>query len=255
MDRQSAPVKMLVCVVEYDGTNYHGFQLQTSEPTIQGELEKALKKLTGESIRVIGASRTDAGVHAKAQVIGFKSKAALEIKNYADGLNHYLPRDIAVRSAQTVDSNFKLRGEVKNREYRYRILNSKQRSPLEQNRAYHIDIELDLDTMVSAAGKLVGTHDFASFTTSDNYSEDTTRIVYDAGFSRKDDLILFDIKANSFLKQQVRRTIGTLIRVGTGDITTEEFERIINARKYGLAKPTAPPDGLYLTAVNYNIDL
>jgi tRNA pseudouridine38-40 synthase len=246
---------MIVCVAEYDGTAYHGFQLQANEPTIQSELERALAKLTGEETRIIGASRTDAGVHAKGQVIGFRTRSDLKIKNFVEGLNHYLPRDIAIKAARQVDKDFHLRKEAKNREYRYRILNSPQRSALEEGRAYQVATGLDADAMNSASRKLIGKADFASFTQADNYSESTVRTVYQAEVSRDGELVSFDIKADSFLKQQVRRTVGTLIRVGSGELTIEAFEDIIKAKQYGLAAPTAPPYGLYLVKVNYDIEL
>ena len=255
MVEQDQPVKMLVCVVEYDGTGYHGFQLQAQEPTIQSKLEQAIEKLTGQQTRIIGASRTDAGVHAKAQVIGFKTRSALENRNFVEGLNYYLPQDIAIKAARQVDSDFRLRKEVKNREYRYRVLNSPQRSALEVNRAYQAGVSLDVDTMHKASQELIGTIDFASFTQSNNYSESTVRTVYEASVKKADDFVLFDIKADSFLKQQVRRTVGTLLRVGTGELTIKAFSDIINAKQYGLAGPTAPPYGLYLMKVNYDIEI
>jgi len=252
---QDTPVRMLVCVVEYDGTRYHGFQLQVKAPTIQGEIEQALKKLTGERIRIIGASRTDAGVHAKGQVIGFQTRSALKTNNFRDGLNYHLPSDIAIKATRKVDINFRLRGEAKNREYCYRILNGSKRSPLERGRAYQVAEPLNVDAMNEVSRVLIGTRDFASFTQPGGYSESTIRTVYDANVLRQDDLVLFNLKADSFLRQQVRRTIGALIKVGTANITAEDFARIVEAKEYGLAGPTAPPYGLYLTTVNYDIDL
>jgi tRNA pseudouridine38-40 synthase len=255
MLEQDTPARMLVCVVEYDGTRYHGFQLQADKPTIQGEIERALEKLTGEKSRVIGASRTDAGVHAKGQVIGFQTRSALKCKSFMDGLNYHLLSDIAIKATRKVDINFKLRREAKNREYCYRILDSSIRSPLEQGRAYQVAKSLNVYAMSRASQALIGTHDFASFTQLGGYSESTVRTVYDANVRRQNDLVLFDIKADSFLQQQIRRTVGALIRVGMTDIATEDFGQIVEAKKYGLAGPTAPPYGLYLTAVNYDIDL
>jgi len=255
MVEQDQLVKMLVCVVEYDGTRYHGFQLQAQEPTIQSKLEQAIEKLTGQQTRIVGASRTDAGVHAKAQVIGFKTRSALENRNFVEGLNYYLPQDIAIKAVRQVDSDFRLRKEATNREYRYRVLNSPQRSALQVNRAHQVGTPLDVEAMNKASQELIGTNDLASFTQADNYSESTVRTVYEAKVNREDELVFFDIKADSFLKQQVRRTVGALLRVGTAELTIEEFRDIINAKQYGLAGPTAPPYGLYLMKVNYDIDL
>ena len=255
MVENNCPTRMIICVVEYEGTGYHGFQLQAQEPTIQSEMEQALAKLTGQQTRIIGASRTDAGVHARQQVIGFKTRSALASSNFVEGLNYYLPQDIAIKAARQIDSDFRLRREVKNREYRYRVLNSPQRSALEVNRAYQVGTELDVEAMHKASQELIGTADFASFTQADNYSESTVRTVYEAQVTKEGELVLFDIKADSFLKQQVRRTVGTLLRVGSGELTIQAFRDIINAKQYGLAGPTAPPCGLYLMKVNYDIDL
>ncbi|MFC1998115.1 tRNA pseudouridine(38-40) synthase TruA [Chloroflexota bacterium] len=255
MVEQNCPTRTIICVIEYDGTRYHGFQLQAQEPTIQSELEQAIEKLTGRQTRIIGASRTDSGVHAREQVIGFRTRSALLNKNFVDGLNHYLPQDIAIKAARQIDSDFGLRKEAKNRIYRYRVLNTPQRSALEVNRAYQVGVPLDVDAMHKASQELIGTADFASFTQSDNYSESTVRTVYEAKVSKEVNMVLFDIKADSFLKQQVRRTVGTLLRVGTGELTIEAFRDIINAKQNGLAGPTAPPYGLYLMKVNYDIEL
>ena len=255
MVEQHSTTRMIICVVEYEGTRYHGFQLQAQEPTIQRELEQAIEKLTGEQTRIIGASRTDAGVHANGQVIGFKTRSALKNSNFIDGLNYHLPQDIAIKAARQIDSNFRLRKEAKNREYRYRVLNSPQRSALQVNRAYQVGTPLDIDAMHEASQELIGKADFASFTQADNYSESTVRTVYEAKASKEGELVLFDIKADSFLKQQIRRTVGTLLRVGTGELKIEAFRGIINAKKYGLAGPTAPPYGLYLMKINYDIDI
>jgi len=255
MTDQNSITRMIICVVEYDGTRYHGFQLQAQDSTIQRELEQALEKLTGEQIRILGASRTDAGVHAKEQVIGFKTRSTLLNRNFVEGLNYYLPPDIAIKAAQQIDSDFRLRKAVKNREYRYRVLNSLQRSALEVDRAYHVSAPLDIDTMNKAARALIGIADLASFTQAENYSESTVRTVYEASVSKQSELVFFDIVADSFLKQQVRRTMGTLIRVGIGELTIEAFKDIVNAKQHGLAGPTAPPCGLYLMKVNYDIEL
>lgn len=241
---------MMVLVVEYDGTRYHGFQLQTIAPTIQGEIEKALDQLTGERIRIVGASRTDAGVHAKGQIIGFKTRSVFPPKTFITGLNHYLPEDIAIRAAYQKADDFHLRRESRSREYRYLILNRSTVSPLERARAFLITTPLDVDAMNKACRLLIGKHDFASFTQRGNV-KNTVRTIYKAEIYREGEFVTFNIEGDSFLQQQVRRTVGALIKVGTGKINLNAFRELITLKTNGLAGPTAPPHGLCLMAVNY----
>jgi len=254
MVAQRLPTKRLVLVVEYDGTRYHGFQLQARVPTIQGEIEQALWRLTGERIRIVGASRTDAGVHARGQVIGFRTRSALSTETFIKGLNYYLPQDIAVRAAFRVNSDFDLRREVISREYRYFMLNSSTPSPLERMRAYLVATPLNVDAMNKACQVLIGEHDFASFTWVGNLRS-TVRTVYKAEVYKEGELAILDMKADSFLPQQVRRTVGALIKVGAGRTDAEAFWELAALKKLGLAGPTAPPYGLCLMKVDFRIDM
>jgi tRNA pseudouridine38-40 synthase len=243
----------IILVIEYDGTNYHGSQLQANAPTIQGEIEKALKKLTGERIRIKTASRTDAGVHARGQVVCFDTNAALPLKSYIDGLNHYLPSDIAVQQAFIKEGTFDVRRRAVSREYRYSILNSPARSPLRQGHAYRVTGDLDITAMQMAGRALIGRHDFASFVASAATARQkrTVRDVFNTEITRDGDMIYFDITANSFLPHQVRNIAGSLIKVGQGKMTVAEFNGIIKSGIPGLAGPTAPAEGLCLVRVNY----
>jgi tRNA pseudouridine38-40 synthase len=243
----------IVLVVEYDGTRYCGFQFQENGLTVQDEIEKALFKLTQEKIRVVTASRTDTGVHAKGQVAGFRTKSELEAGTFTKGLNYYLPQDIAVRESYKVNIGFNIQRSAISREYRYLIFNGSERSPLRRYYSYHVKGKLDIETMQQASQILIGKNDFASFVTSFSQSviKSTFRTVYETRVDRKGDLVIFDIIANSFLPHQVRNTVGTLIRVGLGKISTNEFKSIMEAKKPGLAGPTAPASGLYLIKVNY----
>lgn len=247
--------KKIVLVVEYDGRLYHGFQWQAKLPTIQAELERAIRKLTGERRRVAAASRTDAGVHARGQVVSFRTESALSPRTFVRALNYYLPRDIAVKGACWANADFDVRRDAVSREYDYYILNSSTRSPLHEGHVYTVPKELNIEMMNKACKFLEGEHDFASFATSLGKLKSTVRAVYEAKVTKEDDLATFHMTASSFMPHQVRNTVGLLIRVGSGKVGLDEFEQIMEAKTLGLAGPTAPPCGLYLTKVNYPSDL
>lgn len=243
----------IALIIEYEGTNYHGSQLQDNAPTIQGEIEKALRKLTGETIRIKAASRTDAGVHATGQVVSFRTGSLLPLRAFVDGLNYYLPHDIAVKEVFRTDSLFDVRRGAASREYKYYIHNSPTRSPINRRFTCRVTGNLDIDAMNAACQVLIGTHDFSSFVTSAETarSKRTVRKIYKAEVTREGDMIVLDMVASSFLPHQVRNTAGSLIRVGQGKMTVEEFSDMVEAKTPGLAGPTAPADGLYLVRVNY----
>ncbi len=247
-----AATTKIVLVMEYDGTHYYGFQMQANLPTIQGETEKALWKLTGERSRVIAASRTDTGVHAKGQVVSFRTRSSLPLETFINGLNYYLPRDIAVKAAHKVSDSFNVRRSALSREYNYYILNSRTRSPIREGFSCLVGGHLDIEAMNQACQALIGEHDFASFASSIGAGiKSTIRRVYKAETERDGELAVFNMVANSFLPHQVRNTVGALIRVGLGKMTVDEFHRIIEAKKPGLARPTAPARGLCLMRINY----
>ena len=247
-----ATTTKIVLIVEYDGTRYHGFQLQANLPTIQKELEKALCKLTEERGRVMAASRTDAGVHARGQVVSFRARSSHSLQTFINGLNYYLPRDIAVKAAHRLRDSFNVRRHAVSREYNYYILNSLTRSPLREGFSYLVSGRLDIDAMKQACQALVGEHDFASFVNNNEVAaKSTVRKVYRARMIRDGEFVIFNMVANSFLMHQVRNTVGTLIRVGLGKMSCEEFYSILEEKKPGLAWPTAPARGLCLMQVNY----
>jgi len=236
-------------IVEYDGAKYHGSQYQSNALTIQGEMERALVKLTGEAIRIAASSRTDAGVHAEGQVMSFKSKTAFPQQTWIKALNFYLPYDIAVKDAYVVYNRFDVRRDALSREYRYSILNSCTPSPLAQRFAHIVHRPLDIEAMRYASEVLIGEHDFAPF--SSMTSNRTRRRVYKAEVSKTDNLVTFDIVANSFLTHQVRNTAGGLIEVGLGKIEVQTFWDLARSGKKGAIGPTAPAHGLRLMKVNY----
>lgn len=245
----------IVLLVEYDGRNYCGFQWQAGVPTVQDELEKAISRVTGETCRVIAASRTDSGVHARGQVVSFRTSSRLSPRTFVRALNFYLPRDIAVKGACRVDMKFDVRRHATSREYEYKILNTPTRSPLWEGYAYFVPQRLDVDSMDEACRLLVGEHDFASFGAAQGKLKSTVRTVYGAKVERKGELVTLWMKANSFLPHQVRNTVGLLIKVGLGKAGVEEFRKVMEAKRLGLAGPTAPAYGLYLIKVNYLVNL
>jgi tRNA pseudouridine38-40 synthase len=250
---EQAETTRIVLVVEYDGTRYHGFQLQGKLPTIQKELETALEQLTGEKRRIVTASRTDAGVHAREQVVSFRTKSGHSPETFINAMNYYLPGDIAVKSAYKAKDSFNVRRDAVSREYNYYILNGGTRSPLRDRFMYLITGELDVEAMHEASQVLLGEHDFASFVNNIEAAEKSTvRNVHSVGMKREGDAVVFNIVANSFLMHQVRNTVGTLLRVGRGKMTGEDFSSILKAEKSGTAWPTAPAKGLCLVRVNYN---
>ncbi len=247
------PDNGIIIIIEYDGTAYHGSQLQKKAKTIQGELEKAIKKLTGERIRIKIASRTDAGVHARGQVASFVTSSALPLKSYIEGLNYYLPPDIAVRESFRTEGPYDVRRRATSREYRYEILNSRTRSPLRQAQSHRVSGQMDTAAMNRACQALLGRHDFASFVASEETArqKQTVRDVFKAEITRDGDTVVFSMTANAFLPHQVRNTIGALIKVGQGKMTVKKFVQIVHAAQPGLAGPTAPANGLCLVRVNY----
>ncbi len=246
-----ATATKIVLKVEYEGTRYYGFQLQADLPTIQGEIESALLKLTGEKIRVIAASRTDTGVHARGQMVSFRTGASLPLAAFANGLNYYLARDIAVKAAFRVSDTFDVRRQAVSREYRYYILNSPTRSPIRQGFSYLVAGHLDIGAMNRACNTLIGKHALSSFATEMGVMKSTVRNVYRAEVDRDGDMVTFNIVANSFLPHQVRNTVGSLLRVGRGKRTVDEVYGIVEARRPGRAGPTVAAGGLWLRIWNY----
>lgn len=241
----------IALVVEYNGKRYHGFEWQKDLPTIQSKLEEAIHRTTGERRRVIAASRTDAGVHAKGQVVSFWTDSRLSVQTIQRALNARLPDDIAVLSAHRIPERFSIRSDAVSRQYNYYILNRPYRSPLLLDFTYFVAQRLDTETMNEACSLLVGRHDLSSFVTSWEKDTSPVRTIFEARMERYGDIIDFKIVANSFHIHQVRNTVGLLIRLGLGKLTLSEFKLIMETKKPGLAGPTAPSKGLCLTKIDY----
>lgn len=250
-DQRSAPgFRYVRATVEYDGTDYCGFQWQDGQPTVQGELERALAVATQEEIRITAAGRTDAGVHARGQVIAFHTGWRHSLEELERALNALLAEDVAVRDLTLAEEGFHPRFSASSREYRYTILNQWVRSPLARRFAYHWPQPLNVEVMQQATQELVGTHDFATFGQPPQ-GENTVRQVLRATWSREGLFIYFDIEANAFLQRMVRSIVGTLLRVGSGALSLQDFVQILHAADRSLAGPVAPPHGLCLMRVNY----
>jgi tRNA pseudouridine38-40 synthase len=250
MGRAAPEVRTIKAVVEYDGTRYAGFQQQPHVLTIQGEMERALREVTQEEAKIVGAGRTDAGVHASGQVIHFLTgwKRALEELHRA--FNAVLSPDIAIKEMTVAMPDFHARFSAVTRAYRYTILNQPVRSPLEALYAYHYEHHLDAAAMGQALECLVGTHDFASFG-QPTQGESTLRDVLRASCSREGSHIHVDLTANAFLRHMARAIVGTLLLVGRGVLHAEDMKAILAAKDRSQAGPPAPAHGLCLVRVNY----
>jgi tRNA pseudouridine38-40 synthase len=244
------PPVRLWAVVEYDGTDFFGFQIQPHRRTVQGELERALGQVTGRAIRVIGAGRTDRGVHARGQVIGFEVSWRHELPDLQRALNAVLAADVAVLQMGKAPSGFHPRFSATSRAYRYTLLRRSLRSPLGRRSAWHCTHELDIERMAQASRCLQGTHDFASFGRPPQ-GENTVRTVFRAEWHEHRPFVLFDIEANAFLYRMVRSLVGMLVQVGSGQMASEEFEAMLEARDRCLVKKVAPPQGLCLMGIEY----
>jgi tRNA pseudouridine38-40 synthase len=241
--------RRIALVLEYDGAGYGGSQVQKRTPTIQGELERALHKLTGERPRLAFAGRTDAGVHALGQVAAFTTSSGRSVDVFVRGLNAWLPEAIAVRRAVEVDERFDPRRHASSRTYRYTIYNAPVRSPLWRHRAWHVKEPLDARAMGRAAAALVGEHDFAAFSRREPTT--TVRRVLRCEVSAAGPLTVVEMEANAFLRQQVRRTAGTLARAGRGELAPADLRRLLREAVPASAGPVAPARGLCLVRVSY----
>ena len=232
--------------VAYDGTNYHGWQFQPGSPTIEGELNKHLSELFKEEIIVIGASRTDSGVHALCNIAVFDTNARISAERVAYALNQRLPEDIRIRKSEEVTLDFHPRKQATRKTYEYKILNEEFGNPTERLYAHFTYVPLDEKKMQKAANYLIGKHDFQSFCAAGSTAETTVRTVYDITVERKETMISIKVTGNGFLYNMVRIIAGTLMEVGKGRVTPEDVKNILDARDRTKAGPTAPARGLML---------
>ncbi len=240
-------------ILEYDGTDFYGFQYQPGVPTIQGELEKVLSKILKERVTVYGSGRTDAGVHALGQVINFRSQAKIPIDRVCIAMNSLLPPSIAAISACEVKEDFHARYSARSRLYRYVILNRSVRSAIQGRFCWHVPEPLDVCAMSQAAECLVGVHDFTAFATADRDERDSSSVrnVMQASVEHQGEHVVFNIRANAFLRSMVRSIVGTLVEIGLGKRRASEMCEILESCDRRLAGKTAPPQGLFLVEVEY----
>jgi tRNA pseudouridine38-40 synthase len=236
--------------VEYDGTDYYGFQIQASERTVQGEIERALEAVAGKRIKVIGAGRTDRGVHARGQVVGFEVEWRHSLEDLHRALNAVLSADVAISEMGPAPEGFHPRFSALSRTYRYTLLNQKLRSPLARRRAWHVAQALEPAAMEEASYLLVGQHDFSTFGLPPQ-GENTVRTVLRANWQEQKPFLTFDIEANAFLYRMVRCIVGTLVQVGCGMVSLDGFAAILQARDRSQGKNLAPAHGLCLMCVDY----
>ncbi len=238
-------------VIEYVGTHYHGWQRQPLLPTLQGILEGCIAKISGEKVNLIGAGRTDAGVHALGQVANFKTGSRLKANEWQNALNALLPEDTIILKAQEVDESFHARRSARSKTYQYRILNRRTPSAILASMTWHIPVPLNLHSMRAADRALVGYHDFTSFCGKAGTAKTTHARLFRLSIQCQQDLILITVNGTNFLQHMVRNIVGTLVQVGIGKLSPERMCGILEAKDRRRAGPTAPPHGLFLVRVNY----
>lgn len=244
-------MKNIKLTIEYEGTNYLGWQIQNDLPTVQGELKKAIEIATGEEIQLIGSGRTDKKVHALGQVANFKTKSNIPGKKYELLMEFLLPKDISITNSEEVDFKFHSRFDAIRKRYKYIVYNGRLPRAIYRNFSYHIPHKLNIENMIEASNYFIGTHDFNAFKVSKGKLVNTIRTINHIDIKKNGDLIEFIIEGNSFLHNMVRIIVGTLIYVGQGKINKDHIPNIILEGKRKNAGITAPPQGLYLEKVYY----
>jgi tRNA pseudouridine38-40 synthase len=241
-------------ILEYDGSRYAGWQRQPDQPTIQEAVETALFQLTQETVSVIGAGRTDSGVHAVGQVASFRIGRQWTPREWIRGLNARLPDDVAVRSVALMPDEFHARYAARGKLYEYRILNRPERPALDRAYLWHVHKPLDPSAMERAASYLLGSHDFSSFEGTLTDNEDPVCDLRQLSLTKEDDVIRVLAYADRFLKHMVRAIVGTLVEVGHGKRAPESLQTILAEKDRTAAGRTAPPHGLFLMRVDYDAE-
>ena len=238
--------------IEYDGKDFNGWQKQPDKLNIQGTIEKAIERVTGEIVELTASGRTDAGVHSLGQVANFKTNTNIPIEKIPVAINSQLKKSIVIKKAEEVDEKFHSRLSCKRKTYRYIINNSPEGSAIYRNLETHIPYKLNVKKMKEAIKYFIGEHDFKAFKASGTSSKSSVRTIYDAKVYEDKERIFIELTGNGFLYNMVRIIAGTLVDVGSGKIMPEDIVNIINSKKRENAGKTLPPQGLYLLNVDYS---
>lgn len=244
-------MRNLLLTLRYNGTAFHGWQVQPNGATVQQELCNAFKKLSGNDENIIGCSRTDAGVHANMFCCNVRTECNVATEKIPDALNFYLPPEIAVYDCKDVGFDFHARYDCKGKEYVYLIYNGKYRNPFYDNKAMFYPYEIDAEMLDIEAKSFIGTHDFSAFCSAGTDIEDKVREIYDCSVTRNGDLIEIRVSGNGFLYNMVRIIVGTLLGIQKGKIEKGGIPEILESRNRENAGVTAEPHGLYLNKVFY----
>jgi tRNA pseudouridine38-40 synthase len=243
-------------IIAYDGTDFHGWQMQSNKPTIQGEIVNVLRRITQESVQLHGAGRTDAGVHALGQIGSFRTQSTLSAGEFQRALNALLPPTIRIVAAEEVGPDFNARWSARGKIYRYRLYRGKVVPPMLWRYVLHYPFPLDEDAMRDASARFVGMHDFASFAASTGSEEDdkersTEREIYSTELVRSSDQeeLVFTVRGRSFLRYMVRKIVGTLLDVGRGKLKPDDIDRLYELKDRSKSGPTVPPQGLCMVSV------
>src|SRR5271157_4994165 len=244
--------------ISYDGTDFHGWQIQKNKPTVQGEIVSVLRRLTQEDVQLLGAGRTDAGVHALGQVGSFRTQSALSAQEFQRALNALLPPAIRIVGVEETGPNFSARWSANGKIYRYRIYRGKVVPPFLWRYVLHYPFPLDEDAMRDAAARFVGMHDFSAFAASsgpedDDKERNMCREIFSAELTRAEggEELWFTVHGRSFLRYMVRKMVGTLLEIGRGRLTPEDVERLYEMKDRSKSGPTVPAQGLWMVSVEH----
>jgi len=245
--------------IAYDGTDFHGWQFQANKPTVQGEIVSVLRRLTQENVLLLGAGRTDAGVHALGQVASFRTQSALSAAEFQRALNALLPPAIRIVSAVEKGPDFNARWSAKGKVYRYRIYRGKVVPPMLWRYVLHYPFPLDEEAMQNAAARFVGVHDFTSFAAStgsedDDKERNMEREIFSTELKRSEDSqeLCFTVHGRSFLRYMVRKMVGTLLEVGRGRLAPDDIHKLYDLKDRSKSGPTVPPQGLFMVSVDHD---
>ncbi len=244
-------MRTIKLIIQYDGTNYCGWQEQTNGISIQETVELALAKILGKRVRIQSSGRTDSGVHAVAMPAVFKTDSKMPLKAFVYGLNCYLPEDIAIQSAEEVPSKFKPIGGARSKTYRYTIYNCPIRSPLNRLTSWHVRETIDTEAMIKASEYFIGEHDFAGFRGQNCTAVTSIRRVDSVIIKKEEPFIIIDVTGGGFLKYMVRIMVGTLVDIGRGKLEPAHIKKLLEQPIRANAGVTAPPQGLSLLHVLY----